>query len=67
MFKINSKIKYVISKDIAEGKRKQYERQANSMKMKKTIGFQQCAKWIQGIIFYQERIYWQEKTVNETS
>lgn len=39
-----SKIKYVISKDLAEGKRKQYERQAHSMKIKKAIGFQQSAK-----------------------
>lgn len=31
MFKINSKIKYLIQKDIAEGKRKRIERQAHSM------------------------------------
>lgn len=52
MFKINSKIKYVISKDIAEGKRKQYERQAHSMKIKKAIGFQQSAKWIKKNNFF---------------
>lgn len=53
MFKINSKIKYLVQKyivDVKKKKKKQYGRPTDFLK-KMVVSFQQCAKWVQVINF----------------